>query len=155
MYAWNPGKPLLPILDLTMPPANRTTKFYFFLLILNISAGSLLFLLILDAVHSTTPANTTQGGSLPMTVISLLWPPLSVIISLVLLRYWVNAKLKPSTSFLPTFSSNSETTDAGNLLENKMVLLAFLHMLLMLSRLLACAFHLHGIMPWHLPTFVS
>lgn len=121
---------------------NRPTRFYFFILLLNISAGSFLLLLVLDAVHSMTPAHTTRGDSLALTIVSLLWPPLSVMISLLVLRYWVNAVLKPS--FPLGFDSNFESVDVDVLLGRKMVLLAFLHMLLMLSRLLARMYHLYA-----------
>lgn len=121
---------------------NRPTRFYFFILLLNISAGSFLLLLVLDAVHSMTPAHTTRGDSLALTIVSLLWPPLSVMISFLVLRYWVNAVLKPS--FPLGFDSNFESVDVDVLLGRKMVLLAFLHMLLMLSRLLARVYHLYA-----------
>lgn len=51
--------------------------------------------------------------------------------------------IEPFTTSLSTFSSRFEVTDTDNLLENMMVPLAFLHMLLMFSRFLACAFRLH------------
>lgn len=126
-------------------PANRTTKFYFLLLVLNITAGSFFLLLILDAAQgSMTYTRSTRGDSL--TIASLLWPPLSVTISLILLKYWVNVTSKPPTSFLPVFNSKElESEDVDVLLGRKMVLLAFLHKLLMLSRLLACKYHFYGI----------
>lgn len=122
-------------------PANQATKVYFLLLIL--TAGSFFISLILDAMHPVFSTDTTQGDSLVMTIVPVVWPPLSVTISLVLLRHWANTMtLKPPTVFLPVFNSTEKLTDV-DVLGNKMVLLAFLHMLLMSSRLSACVYHLY------------
>ncbi|KAE9402965.1 hypothetical protein BT96DRAFT_518364 [Gymnopus androsaceus JB14] len=114
-------------------PTKLTTKLYFLLLILNIVVSFLLSP-ILDALLTTTQSATATWSYILIILITLIWPLLSAAISLMLLKYWASTC---TASHLPQFNPNLESTNAEVLGDGLMVLVAFLHMLLMLSRILA------------------
>lgn len=143
-------------LPLTMP-GNRATRVYFLLLMLNVSAGSFFLLLILNATHPVFSTDATRGDSIVITIVSVVWPPLSVAISLVLLKQWANTTSEPPTPLLPTLNSTKKSTDVDILRNKIMVPVAFLHMLFMLNHLFARAYHLYAGSESikYLPTYIA
>ncbi|KAJ3871487.1 hypothetical protein F5051DRAFT_507554 [Lentinula edodes] len=109
---------------------NATTKQYIQLLMCNF-LGTLFILLSLD-LNVTTAIHSQLLATLPF----LLLPPTSVAIAVMLLRSWANSNPERSTP-LPQFSP--EAMNHEDIFANKMVLVGFFHVLMVLSRVLALA----------------
>lgn len=135
-----------------------TTKFYFILLVSNIIVGTFFLPLIIELMHVTTHPDFIAGCYLVVVAMVLVWPPVSAAISLMLLKLWArnsSSNLNSPPRFeLPQFSTTFESINAETLLEdNFMVLVGFLHMLLMLSRILACMYQNLSLFDFGIPEY--
>ncbi|KAJ3895706.1 hypothetical protein GG344DRAFT_72892 [Lentinula edodes] len=107
-----------------------TTKHYIQLLMCNF-LGTLFILLSLD-LNVTTAIHSQLLVTLPF----FLFPPTSVAIAVMLLRSWAYSNPERSTP-LPQY--NPEAMNHEDVFANKMVLVGFFHVLMVLSRVLALA----------------